>query len=108
MDPSLTSLKHFIDEKHPSLSIDHIAAVNSYWNQSIQTWSLQHFYLHGQVKTHIDTPISPDLILLAKNSHLDKLNTYGPPCNSMEAASIHQSISTFEFFVSAIALFHTI
>ena len=102
MDPTLNQLKTFIDQQYSILSFEQRNSITYYYNQSMQTWSSLHFYLHGQLKIHVDTPITEEIIQLSIQKHNDSFAKYGGPCNSIEAASIQNNIITFNSFVSAI------
>jgi len=92
MDPTLNQLKTFIDQQYSICSFEQRNSITYYYNQSMQTWCSLHFYLHGQLKIHIDTPITEEIIQLSIQKHNDSFAKYGGPCNSI----------TFNSFVSAI------
>jgi hypothetical protein len=99
---SLKQLKKLCDTEPSIFTDEQIKAVNTYWNQSTEKWCINHFYLYGQTKVHIDTLITDMLIKQVKLSSEKKIKEYGTPFNSNEAYSIYNSQCTFNHFISAI------
>jgi hypothetical protein len=68
--------------------------LNRYIQCSKESWCLDHFYLGGQLKLHINDDITPDHIKQVKTINEQPFS----PVNTCEQASITRSLTQFTLF----------
>ena len=94
--PSLLQLNDYITRKFKDDFVGaNTIALTEYLKATRQSWSMGKYYLYGQLQIEVNTPLTNELLQKAIALNIQRGIEYGPPANSLEAASIYHNEQVF-------------